>query len=414
MKNAIILSLAIITIVGFFLPVCAGAANDYDSDFAFVFGDSIWLYKSKDMRSGLTDAQINNRALFRSMREKKRVADGLVAQGFTREQVMNYVFPGMKKLIGSMRGKTDKKPTDASYSASLKGISYSADKKGREIDVEKLYERAFAGGGKIEVPVKDVAPGLTLAKLKAKTALRATFSTSFYSSGEGRSHNIKKALSRFNGFVVKKGEKVSFNKIVGPRTKENGFKDAKIIVNGRYVEGVGGGVCQVSTTLYNALLLSDMTVLNRSRHSLVSGYVKSGFDAMVSSSTDLVFQNNTGEDVIIVAGFADKTAVVSVYGLANPYTIKRVSVETKRTPPETQVVVDTEKKYADRVLYEDESFVLTNGSDTVEAEAYLIYYRGETQAAKKHLHTDRYSSAPRVVVKGAQKRPLPEEGGAGE
>lgn len=409
MKKFLIISLAIVMIVSLFLPVCAFGEN-YDADFSFTFGDAVWHYRLRNNIGELSQSQINNRAVYRSHREKKRVAYGLVENGFTYEQVLNYIFPNLNSLLNKIEKKTDKKPRNAEYSASINGVKYTADQKGREINYEKLFKAVFGGGSVIQVPTQDIAPAVTLTSVKAKTALRAAFSTSFASSGAGRSHNIARALSSLDGVVIKNGERLSFNKIVGPRTEENGYKDAKIIVDGKYVDGVGGGVCQVSTTLYNALLLADIAVLNRSRHSLVSGYVLSGFDAMVSSSADLIFQNNTGEDVVITAGVRDRNAVIAVYGIKNPYQIKRVSVETKRIPPETQVIVDTEKKYADRVLYDDETFVLTNGSDNVEAEAYLVYYSGGKEVAKKLLHTDRYSPAPRIIVKGAEKRPQIAEG----
>ena len=409
MKKIILVSLAIVTVVSLFLPVMAFGEN-YDADFSFTFDGAVWRYSLKDNIGGLSRPQINNRAVYRSLREKRRVACGLVEKGFTYEQVLNYIFPNFNSLFKKIEKKTDKKPVNAKYSASVDGVRYTAEQKGRQINYEKLFKAVFGGGTVIQVPTRDIAPALTLASVRAKTVLRASFSTGFSFSGAGRSHNIARALSSLNGVVIKNGEKVSFNKIIGPRTAENGYMDAKIIVDGKYVDGVGGGVCQVSTTLYNALLLADIAVLNRSRHSLVSGYVLSGFDAMVSSSADLIFQNNTGEDVVITAGVRDRNAVIAVYGIKNPYQIKRVSVETKRIPPETQVIVDTEKKYADRVLYDDETFVLTNGSDNVEAEAYLVYYSGGKEVAKKLLHTDRYSPAPRIIVKGAEKRPQIAEG----
>lgn len=101
---------------------------------------------------------------------------------------------------------------------------------------------------------------------------------------------------------IANGEEFSFNAAVGERTEERGYSTAKVIENGKFVEGVGGGVCQVSSTVYNCALLSGLTVTERHRHSLAVSYVEPSFDAMVSYSyADLRFYNDTGKSVFIVA-----------------------------------------------------------------------------------------------------------------
>ncbi len=236
--------------------------------------------------------------------------------------------------------------------------------------------------------------------------MRAKFSTSFASSGPNRSFNVAKALKAFDGLKICVGERISFNSVTGERTAKNGYKMSKIILNGEYVDGVGGGVCQVSSTLYNALLLSGVDVVYRCRHTLVSGYVLPGFDAMVnSSSADLIFENNTGADIYISTTSSGRKASFYIFGVANPYEIERKSIELKREPPQENIIFDTEKKYTDKVFYDDESFVLTHGSDFVKAEAYLIYIKNGKEVKRKLLHTDTYSTSPRVVVKGTEKRP---------
>jgi vancomycin resistance protein YoaR len=121
-------------------------------------------------------------------------------------------------------------------------------------------------------------------------------------------------MEKFNGLVISNGQTASFNKIVGKRTAEAGFKEAKIIVDGEFVPGIGGGVCQASTTIFNALLLSGLKIETSHNHSLPISYVPIGRDAMVSSCADLVFTNNTGGNLYFETGTTRNTAWIKIYG----------------------------------------------------------------------------------------------------
>jgi len=409
LKKAVILSLAIIMIVSFFMPIYAFAQN-YESDFVFEWQGKTYKYRLLDNVSQLNERQINDRAVYRSLRYKKMRADELIEDGFTSKQTLCYIFPNINVIFEQAEKSINKKPQNASFKVKNGEVSYVTHTDGRSLDYDTLYEAIFNGKTKIEFPVYSIKADFTLAQAKAATTLRAKFSTSFASSGPNRSFNVAKALKAFDGLKLAKGERASFNFITGERTEKNGYKMSKIILNGEYVDGVGGGVCQVSSTLYNALLLSGMDVISRSRHTLVSGYVLAGFDAMVNSANaDLIFENNTGADIYISSTSSWGRATFYIYGIENPYKIERKSVEITREPPQENIIYDTEKKYADKVFYDDESFVLTYGSDFVKAEAYLIYYKNDKEVKRKLLHSDTYSTAPRVVIKGTEKRPTENE-----
>ena len=123
--------------------------------------------------------------------------------------------------------------------------------------------------------------------------LMGEYSTSYASSSAARKHNIELAASAVNGAVIGVGEEFSFNVTVGVRSRRRGYLPAPVIVSGKYTTGVGGGVCQVSTTLYNAVLRSGLEVVSVSRHSIPVSYVPRSMDAMVSGATDFRFKNNT-------------------------------------------------------------------------------------------------------------------------
>ena len=127
----------------------------------------------------------------------------------------------------------------------------------------------------------------------------ASYVTYFNQNDGGRCENIRLAAARLNGIALQPYGELSFNAVVGARTAKNGYKSAKVIVQGEFVEGIGGGVCQVSTTLYNAALLAGLTVLESYPHSLQVGYVPPSRDAMVSSKSDLRIYNPRSETVYI-------------------------------------------------------------------------------------------------------------------
>jgi len=152
-----------------------------------------------------------------------------------------------------------------------------------------------------------------------KIDLRSSFTT-YFEDNDNREHNIGLALSKFNGLVVKSGQTISFNQTVGKRSATRGFREAKIILDGEFVPGIGGGVCQVSTTIFNAVLMAGLDIDKSYNHSLAISYVPIGRDAMVSSNADLVFTNNTGGDIYFETAMRVATskhvgaAIVKIYG----------------------------------------------------------------------------------------------------
>ncbi|QNB45319.1 hypothetical protein BR63_02725 [Thermanaerosceptrum fracticalcis] len=151
------------------------------------------------------------------------------------------------------------------------------------------------------------------------TGLIAKFSTQFNPANINRSDNIRLAALALDNFFLKPGQQFSFNEIVGPRTKEAGYNEATIIQNNEFVSGVGGGVCQVSTTLYNTVLRANLKIIERSPHSLIIPYVEPGLDAtVVYGYRDFKFLNNTEGCLIIKTVVYQNTITCKIYGLERP------------------------------------------------------------------------------------------------
>jgi len=226
-----------------------------------------------------------------------------------------------------------------------------------------------------------------------KLGLRAEYSTRFDAGNRSRSGNIRRSAECFNGLVLQIGETLSFNRTVGPRSAERGYEEAKIIIDGEFVQGVGGGVCQTSTTLFNAALLSGLDVTSSHNHSLPISYVPAGRDAMVSSAVDLVLQNNTGGTVYLEAGIEKNNRVFfKVYGNKLGGTTYKPKTEVTQKPQEVEVigVVPSCIDGYDKVVIE-------SGYPAKSARTYLEVYDDGKLINKKLVRKSNYKGKVQVV-----------------
>lgn len=213
-------------------------------------------------------------------------------------------------------------PTDAYYEVKNDKVTIVPEVNGRFIDkneAQAILDVFNASPAEMTVPVYPAAASVKAEDLQAKlfNATLATFSTYYGSSAAGRKTNVGIATNHLNGRVVGPGQTFSFNSAVGHRTTANGFKEAPEYNNGTSQIGIGGGTCQVSTTLFNALLLSDMKIKERYNHSLPVHYVPMGRDATVSDGgADLKFVNSTDYPVKLVTSANGSTCTISVVGTA--------------------------------------------------------------------------------------------------
>ena len=234
--------------------------------------------------------------------------------------------------------------------------------------------------------------------------VRAQFFTSYPSSSEERKNNIKVASNSLNNTLIDVGGEFSFNQTVGERTESRGYKSAKIIVGGEFVDGVGGGVCQVSTTLYNAALIAGLEITEYHPHSLSVSYVAPSFDAMVNSgSADLKFINNTDNPIIILATADDSCITIKIIG--EPLTEKylRKSVITGEISPLPDKII-TDEKQEHEELYEGEFFQLKYPKSGLTSEGYLITVKDGKVLKMKKLRSDKYAAIQGVKILGTKKR----------
>ncbi len=345
--------------------------------------------------------------------DKIKLLNKLININISPEIAFNYIYLGFNKTINKIEKNIKKLPQNAEIKINNNKINIKNEIIGIKLDKYLFYNNLIKEYQKnkniinINIPVIKTLPNITREMLQKYTYKRAEFSTSIATSPSARKYNIRKALNSINGTHLGKMQKFSFNNCVGSRTADNGYKNAKIILDGEFVEGVGGGVCQVSSTLYNAVLLSGLKVLKSQKHSQPVSYVKAGFDAMVNYGTsDLVFKNNTEGDIYILCEYSSNNITISIYGASlNNITFKRENEILNQTPStDTEIIYDNEGKYKDKVIYNDESFELKKSRDGYTIKSYLIKLYNGVEVERLLLRTDKYLPQRRVLVYGTKER----------
>lgn len=268
-------------------------------------------------------------------------------------------------------------------------FTVEAGREGRTVDVKKLRaDIARSLGGAFErvyVAFNYIPPALSEGQIERDTALLSSFTTGFDGSAAERAHNIALAAEKLNGRVIAAGEVLSFNGAVGARTAANGFKIAKIISGGRFVDGYGGGVCQVSTTLYNAALLAGLEIVEYHPHSLLVSYVPPSRDAMVSGDYfDLRIKNPSPVPVYIRAFASSDSVTFRLYGRSDGFSYAFSSEVSAVIPSPEPVTVEG-----------DEDRVISYAKEGAESACYLIKSK-DGKEEKILLRKDKYLSVAEI------------------
>lgn len=232
--------------------------------------------------------------------------------------------------------------------------------------------------------------------------LIARFSTYYGDSKPNRKDNVAIACRKIDGTVLYPEDEFSFNDIVGARTVENGFKSAYIIKDGEFVEGIGGGVCQVSSTLYNCALLANLTITCVRAHSLPVSYVAPSFDAMVSTASDLRFVNTLSSPVTIKMLADGKYLKAEMYGIES-CTIRRRSQTIETLPFEIEYRDDATLKLGEEVID-------TYGKAGLRSQGFLEYYQNGKLIKTVLIRKDTYFPQKRIVLRGTADSALTREG----
>ena len=309
----------------------------------------------------------------------------------------------LREVTDSIAAKYTKQAVDATitnFDFSKRQFTFSPEEEGSYVDAQKLYEQAsnlmMNGGGEINVEITPVHPSVTMESVSSRYGMITQAVTRASSSSRDRLTNIRLACSSINGAVVKPGATFSFNGRVGPRTEAKGYRVATVYQDGEVAEDFGGGICQVSTTLWNAAMKADCELVERHNHSIPVNYVDKGKDATVSyTSQDMKFKNTSSQPMCIVAYVNEsKRVIVEIYGLL-PENGEYIKIEGKVT----KTIPLPDPVYTRNPLLDSGQRVTTSeGRKGYKATTYRIYYTADgNEIRRETLCTSYYKeSAPRI------------------
>lgn len=269
------------------------------------------------------------------------------------------------------------------------------------ISIEKAKELVKEAKEEYTIPLKITVPKKTIADLgeEAFPEQLATYSTRYDASNRNRSTNIELATKKVNGTVIMPGETFSFNTIVGKRTIEAGFKEGTAYIGGKIVPDVGGGICQLSSTLYNVALLANLEIKERSNHIFLTSYVPASRDATVYyGSLDMVFKNTRSYPIKIEATSQNGVCKVSFYGIKEE-TEYEVVIQSKIT----SYINYTTTYKEDNTLEVGKEVVEQQGSNGCRSEAYRILKLNGKVVSQTLLSKDSYSPMERIVRRGTKQ-----------
>ena len=303
--------------------------------------------------------------------------------------------------VDKIHSEVYQEPQDAYYTKDP--FTVYPEVEGIDFDVEKAKEM-------IAAEVKDeyvidliiTKPEVTIEDIgtEAFPDRLSTFSTRYDASDKDRTTNLVLACKKLNGKVIMPGETFSYNAALGPRTYAAGYRNGKIYENGQVVDGLGGGICQISSTLYNAALMSDMEIVERRNHQFVTSYVDKGRDAtVVYGLTDFRFKNTRTYPVRLVASAKGGVATVSVYGIKEAdreYTYSFRTDVISTIPYTTKYVEDSS-------LSAGKEVVTQKGTNGLVCKTYMTKMLNGKIVSTKLLSTDTYSAMQRIVKRGISK-----------
>jgi len=302
-----------------------------------------------------------------------------------------------EKIANQLKAITDRlqtAPTNASFVYDNGNIAVVPEKSGIAADADtalrQLGEMIFQlQGGTIEIHTSPVAPRYTTADMQFTISRLGAFSTPMAIEDEPRTRNVHRAAERIHNQVIFPGEVFSASALVGVHLPGSDYEPAVVLVRGEPTEDIGGGICQVVTTLYNAVLLSELTVVQRHNHSARVSYADYGFDATIAGDYyDLKFKNNTPHPILIVSRLESNALHVSIHGFEERPANRTIQFSSRRVdiiPPEPyKEVTDATLAPGERVVtlesqlgyrYEVFKHIYIDGQETEEIKVNTSSYR---------------------------------------
>ena len=331
---------------------------------------------------------------------KKKINDNLVSENYSTNAIEIPVEMGKCKDIDidAIHGEIYKEAKNASFTINPYHIESCETGIDFDISIDDAKKMISEKKDSYTIPLKYLYPTVTNDQIaqEAFPDTLASYSTSYTSSNANRSNNVELATRKINGTVLMPGETFSYNNTVGKRTVSAGFREAGAYSAGQVVTEVGGGICQVSSTLYNAVLRANLEIVARSNHHYQVGYVPVGTDATVSwGAPDFKFKNNRNYAIRINAYTSNKHVYIKIQGLKqdDDYEISITSKVNSTIAPSITYTTDASLK-------KGQTKVIQKGSSGAYSTTYKIYKKNGTTVKTEVISNDKYYPHNQVVAVG--------------
>ncbi len=328
----------------------------------------------------------------------------LEVNGSVIDLTYQFTDEALKSVLEEKCKAFDVAAVDASLKKTASGFEVTDGSNGIELDVEASLTaiKDFISKGwdakhlDIDLVTKVTEARSAGADLDKVKDLLGSATTSYSSSGSARSGNVERGANLINGTLLYPGEEFSAYAVVSPISLDNGYFMAASYENGQVVESPGGGICQVSTTLYNAVLKSELEVTQRSNHSMIVTYVDPSKDAAIAGTyKDLKFKNNTQYPIYIEGVTAGKKITFNIYGVETrdpARTVDYVSETVSQTEPVTKLAATGDNFGS--------IFTSQSSHKGLVAQLWKVVYKNGVEESREVINHSNYSMSPRIVSVG--------------
>jgi vancomycin resistance protein YoaR len=318
---------------------------------------------------------------------------------------------GATSWFAALAKRVDRPPADADWAVGKSGIRVIPDRSGHVLDVHRSA-KALLGAALVTAPelrsanltVESVSADRTTAEARAMdiNGLVASYQT-FYGGEPNRIHNVQLVSHLVDKHVIAPGETFSFNGTTGARTEDKGFLEAPVIINGELKTGLGGGVCQVSTTVFNAAYEAGLPIVSRTNHALYISHYPQGRDATVNyPDTDLKFTNDTGHWILLRTWVGSSSLTVALYGTpVHRRVVSETSPLVVTGPPPV-------KRIKDPSLFVGQTVVEESGSSSLKTSNERKVYDADGKLLFDTTFYSSYRGEVKVIRVGTKKRPKDE------
>ncbi|MDD4601179.1 hypothetical protein SDC9_06122 [bioreactor metagenome] len=338
-------------------------------------------------------------SVFRQFKERYITIHG----GYTVPLIPSYDSDKLKAIIADIAAKIDRDPHNAEVRLDGVNVIKLPESKGIKVNVEQLIKvlNSKLDDGfpvVIDIPVSEIEPTVQTSDINDIDGIIAMYTTQFNPVNENRAQNIQLAANSISGALLRSGEIFSFNDLVGLRIAEVGYKEAPVFIEGKLVPDLGGGVCQVSSTLYNVVLLADMEIVERTSHFRPPGYVPLGQDATVADNLlDFRFRNSLSNNIYILSQIKEDNLTIFILS-KNSAMRPDISIESankKVVEPNIIIKQDPNLDYGRQVIE-------TQGQKGFMISTYRVKRSSGKEVDRELLFTDEFKPEDRVVRVGTR------------